>query len=245
MSFGERIAEARQNKKISQSELAAIIGVTRGTVTRWENDSRRPDDETKKELARVLDTSVAYLMGETDEAGEATDIAQKSTGAFRPTRVIPFTPETCIDLPILDPSSIACAGNGNGGMDTLYHEATECITIPKEFLGCVSDQPDEKPFGVRVEGDSMVEAGIPDGCIVAINPIAEVRDRDAALVCYGHDSNWAIKWVYFNEKDGTVEIRSSTLKYPPRRFDSEEIELGLFRIIGKVVQVLGQPKRGQ
>jgi len=49
--------------------------------------------------------------------------------------------------------------------------------------------------------------------------------------------------VYWG-KDCSVEIRSASLRYPPRTFDREEIDRGEFRIIGRVVHILLAPKRG-
>lgn len=117
------------------------------------------------------------------------------------------------------------------------------IELPGGILGIISTQENRRPFIVTVEGDSMEDANIPDGCRIVVNPEEEVRNGDPALVCYGIHNDVAVKWVYWG-KDCSVEIRSASLRYPPRTFDREEIDRGEFRIIGRVVHILLAPKRG-
>lgn len=49
--------------------MAEALGVSPKTVSPWETGEREPDLATLHELARILDTSVAYLVGETDDPG--------------------------------------------------------------------------------------------------------------------------------------------------------------------------------
>jgi phage repressor protein C with HTH and peptisase S24 domain len=91
-----------------------------------------------------------------------------------------------------------------------------------------------------VEGDSAEDADIPDGCEVVVNPEEPVRNGDSAVVRYGIDKDIAVKWVHWDSDKG-VEIRSSTLRYPPKRFTKEDIENGLFFVCGRVMRTLGKP----
>ncbi|WP_274531983.1 LexA family protein [Aminobacterium colombiense] len=108
----------------------------------------------------------------------------------------------------------------------------------------MSVDADKHPFAVFVEGDSMEGAGIPDRSTVVVNPAEEVYDGDTALVCFGRQNEWAIKWVYFNKADGSVEIRSAAPQYKPMVFTKEDIELGLFCIVGKVTRLTAEPRKG-
>lgn len=84
MGIGDRIAATRKNKGLTQGELATQTGVSAQTVLRWEKGSRSPDAEALPKLARALNVSIAYLMGETDEPGSQ---AQKKPASedFNPT----------------------------------------------------------------------------------------------------------------------------------------------------------------
>lgn len=66
--FSTRLVELRDSKKYSQVELSRIISVSRQTIVRWEASDTYPDVITLKKLAHALNTSVAYLMGETDDS---------------------------------------------------------------------------------------------------------------------------------------------------------------------------------
>lgn len=152
--------------------------------------------------------------------------------------------EPFVRVPVLSKASTACAGFGNGGMSEIVAEAVDFMDLPQSVVGIISVDIEKRPFIVDVEGDSMMEAGISDGCRIVVNPAEEVTDGDAALVCFGLQSNVAVKWVYFNKQDGSVEMRSSSLRFPPKTFTAEDIEMGLFRIVGKIMSTLGKPKKG-
>lgn len=128
-------------------------------------------------------------------------------------------------------------------MDGIILEAEEFIVLPKDLIGPISVDRDKQPFAIIVEGDSMMEAGIPDHCQAVINPIAEIGNGDAVLACFGRRNEWAIKWIYFHP-DGRIELRSSSTRYPAMVFLPEEREEQNLRVIGKVVRTTAQPKRG-
>ena len=65
-NIGERLRECRLKKRIKQDELADYVGVTTKTIWRWETLAVAPDANKMKLLADALDTTVAYLAGETD-----------------------------------------------------------------------------------------------------------------------------------------------------------------------------------
>ena len=61
MSIGERIVQLRNDKVVSQGQLAQILGVSRQAISKWENDQSSPDTLHLIKLADVLDTEVEYL----------------------------------------------------------------------------------------------------------------------------------------------------------------------------------------
>ena len=64
--LGDRIKNERLTRKMSQSKLAAILHVTQGAISQWENDLTRPDVELLAEIALLFNCSVDYLLGKTD-----------------------------------------------------------------------------------------------------------------------------------------------------------------------------------
>lgn len=67
-SFGKRLADCRKAKNLSQKELAEIFNTSHTTIGKYERDEMNPSIEAAKKLAKVLDTTVGYLLGETKDS---------------------------------------------------------------------------------------------------------------------------------------------------------------------------------
>lgn len=63
IKLSENIARLRSEKNITQEQLAAFIGVTKGAVSKWENASSLPDIATLPLLAAYFDVTVDELLG--------------------------------------------------------------------------------------------------------------------------------------------------------------------------------------
>lgn len=61
MSIGERITQLRNQKNMSQGQLAQTIGISRQAISKWENDQSSPDTIHLIKLSDILDTDVEYL----------------------------------------------------------------------------------------------------------------------------------------------------------------------------------------
>lgn len=53
--LGSLIQKRRKEKKITQSQLAQRLHVSRTTISKWETGTNRPDLSTLKELSDILD----------------------------------------------------------------------------------------------------------------------------------------------------------------------------------------------
>lgn len=62
MGIGQRISQLREERKLTQGELAQIIGVTRAGLSHYENDRRKPAYETLKRIAQYFNVSVEYVL---------------------------------------------------------------------------------------------------------------------------------------------------------------------------------------
>lgn len=62
MSFGKNLTRIRKHKKISQEELAFIVGVSRQTIYTWETDIASPNVLMLKKLSETLDVSIDELV---------------------------------------------------------------------------------------------------------------------------------------------------------------------------------------
>ena len=67
-TFGKRLTECRKAKNLSQKELADAFVTSHTTIGKYERDEMAPSIDVAKKLAKILHTSVSYLLGENDEA---------------------------------------------------------------------------------------------------------------------------------------------------------------------------------
>ena len=74
MNLGRILIENRHKRGITQDELAAHIGVSKGAVSKWETGLSVPDSEMLISLSEVLETPVSKLLGETVAEMEADNI---------------------------------------------------------------------------------------------------------------------------------------------------------------------------
>lgn len=73
--MANKILEARQKAKFSQTFVAKKIGVTRQAISLYEKGEREPKLEIWKALADLFGVSVSYLQGESDYYSDAYDTA--------------------------------------------------------------------------------------------------------------------------------------------------------------------------
>lgn len=63
----KRIRDLREDKDLSQQQLANVLNITQRTYSRYENDERNIPIEVVCALADFHKTSVDYLLGRTDQ----------------------------------------------------------------------------------------------------------------------------------------------------------------------------------
>jgi transcriptional regulator with XRE-family HTH domain len=66
MLFGERLLSIRKKKKVSQDDLAKLIGVHAPVIGRYERNEVKPSIEVATNIANALEVSLDYLVGITD-----------------------------------------------------------------------------------------------------------------------------------------------------------------------------------
>ena len=62
-TFGELLAELRQDRHLTQEQLGKEIYVTAGTISNYENDVHFPDVEKLIVLADYFGVTIDYLLG--------------------------------------------------------------------------------------------------------------------------------------------------------------------------------------
>ena len=140
-TIGERIKACRERIGMKRPELARRLGVAPNTLYRYEIGSIGIKDSIKERIAHALGVTVGYLV---------EGRARESESAYQePEPIVP--PQ--IYLPILDQE--ACAGSGFNWTDV---ESGVKEWMPWPTLETGGPVGPEKPYFVRVEGESMIGA---------------------------------------------------------------------------------------
>ena len=207
-TFSERMRELRKEKGISLEKLANILGTTKATLSRYENNMRIPKIEFVQQLANYFDVSVDYLLGKTN---------------IRNTKMLAkaglYEVDEMIQIPIVG----AVHAGINGTVAFEDYLGTE--NIEKEAV-----KDGEKYFFLKVKGDSMYPE-IKEGDLVFVRQQCDVENGDLAVVIINGDEG-IVKRVI--KKDNTIILQSINPMYEPIVITSA-ID---FAIVGKVKRVV-------
>lgn len=62
-TIGERIKKLREDKALTQQQLANIMGISKSSLAMYETNKREPNLKTIKKFCCVLETDGNYLIG--------------------------------------------------------------------------------------------------------------------------------------------------------------------------------------
>ncbi|MGQ7545042.1 helix-turn-helix domain-containing protein [Streptococcus suis] len=73
MEFSERLKELRKKANFTQVEVAAKLGISQPAYASWERGAKKPTQENLVKIAQVLNVSVDYLLGNSEEKSDELD----------------------------------------------------------------------------------------------------------------------------------------------------------------------------
>ena len=232
LNYAEIIRQYRLRLKMSQEELASLIGVSRNTVAAWETSHSRPDLDTVPVLCKALRISLATFfnvrrsvrsqaeqefldlfcsLSEEDRkvvAWEMESLAQHREEEFRKETLAAFAP--CYESE-LD----AAAGFGA----TLQSESGKQIWIRIDAL---TEQADEI---ISVSGHSM-EPTFADGTKVLVKHCTSVRPGEIGIFIADD-----VGYIKEYRADG---LHSHNPAYPVMTFGSHSSVRCVGKVIGKL-----------
>lgn len=206
-SMNERIAARRKELGLTLDEVAAFVGVNKGTVSRWESgeiDNMRRDKIAK--LAEVLKVSPLFVMGMKDDGTAAPSPRARKKGVR-----IPVLGSVAAGIPI---------------------EAIEDIIDYEEIDADLARTGDF--FALQIRGASM-EPVLYEDDIVIIRKQSTVDTGDIAIVLINGDEA-TVKKIR-RERNGVMLVGYNTAVYEPHFYTNEEIESLPVQIIGKVIEL--------
>lgn len=87
MSIGQQLKVARQNKKLTQEEVAQAVFVSRQSISNWENDKTYPDIITIIKLSDLYQISLDDLLKGSDaymkHLDESTNLVKSNKKVLR------------------------------------------------------------------------------------------------------------------------------------------------------------------
>ena len=124
MTLGERIYKLRNERNLTQEQLAEKLGVTRQSISKWEGDLVKPEIEKLKAMAKLFEVSLDDLIS--DEAAEVkpakTDRLERDANIYKFVSII--TAGICLVMIVI---MIAVAVNLSDRIRALELRAPEVI----------------------------------------------------------------------------------------------------------------------
>lgn len=78
MIFGEKLKLLREEKGLTQQDVADVLNVGRATIAGYETKGKQPDYEKLTKLAEFFDTSIDYLLGRMDNSNIDKKISEST-----------------------------------------------------------------------------------------------------------------------------------------------------------------------
>ncbi|HEM5153010.1 TPA: helix-turn-helix transcriptional regulator, partial [Streptococcus suis] len=216
----ERLKNRRNEKKLSQSEIASKIGINRTAFHNWENGKSIPNQKNLTALAKILDVPVTYFESEYNIVNNYLQLSPNNqVKAEEYVEELLLSQQTSNVTPLFSVQVLSdvqlSAGLGEGFFDEFE---TETVYSNEEQYGY--------DIAAWIEGDSM-EPIYKSGEVALIR--SNGFDYDGAVYALSWNDSVYIKKLYRDE-DGFRMV--SLNKDYPEKFIPYEDEP---RIVGLVV----------
>ncbi|WP_075565928.1 helix-turn-helix domain-containing protein [Streptococcus timonensis] len=73
MEFSERLKKLRKQAQLTQVDVAEKLGISQPAYASWERGVKKPTQENLVKIAQVLNVSVDYLVGNSEENSDELD----------------------------------------------------------------------------------------------------------------------------------------------------------------------------
>lgn len=73
MEFSERLKDLRRQAGLTQVEVAEKLGISQPAYASWERGVKKPTQENLVKIAQILNVSVDYLIGNSEEKSDELD----------------------------------------------------------------------------------------------------------------------------------------------------------------------------
>ncbi len=90
MEIGSKLKNARNNKRLTQEQAAEALGVSRQTISNWENNKSYPDIISVIKMSDIYSVSLDHLLKEEKSMNQQTyqEFLKESTNTVKAKRRI-------------------------------------------------------------------------------------------------------------------------------------------------------------
>lgn len=203
--FSDVIKKEREKRGMSQDEFADYLQISRSSLAMYESGKRTPRDNILKSIAKALNITLDYLLDFNNN-----DL-NNTTNIFKiAARKIPVVGSIRAGIPVLAEENI---------------EGYEFANVPEG----------DNYIYLRVNGDSMINAGICTGDFVLIK-LQCCAENGQIVACLVNGDEATLK--RFHYQNDVVVLQPENTKYQPIIVPCKDFENGYARIIGVATQVM-------
>ena len=213
--FKDVLKGLREEKMLSQKELAEELGLGYSTIGMYENGSRMPKYDILDHLADYFNVDMDYLLGKTSIRNKYRECINNSDFLYLDN----IYKVNKVKFPML--GTIAC------GEPIYADEQRESYVMAGTEI--------HADFCLKCKGDSMINARIYDGDIVFIRKQEIVNNGEIAAVII--DNEATLKRFYYFKEANVVILKAENPKYKDLEYKGEQ--LNQIRVIGKAVAFQG------
>ena len=224
MTPGVRIKSRRKELRLTQLDIADALGITKATVSLWENEVNTPNGRNLQMLATILKCSTSWIL-EGKESVVAREQTAEWLGDIEPWGNSSPLNQDEVELPFFTEVELA-AGHGSCQVTELHGPK---LRFSRSTLKRQGVDP-ACAACVLVRGNSM-EPVIPEGATVGIDT-SQVTIDDGKMYAIDHDGMLRIKMLY-RLPGGGIRLRSfNDDEHPQEMLTGDQAQK--VRIIGKV-----------
>ncbi len=213
-----RLKEIRTNRKFSQTEVAARLGINRASYNKWESGKTVPNQKNLSALATIFDVPTTYFESEFNIVNDFLQLNDNNKALaedYVESLLLSQKVVSLYSIEVIDDIRLS-AGPGQGVFDEY---ATRTVYSDEEQSGY--------DIATWIKGNSMSPTYL-DGEVALIRETG--FDYDGAVYALVWENQTYIKKLY-REEEG-LRMVSINKQGNPDRFISYEDD---FRIVGKVV----------
>lgn len=194
-TVGETVKLLREERRMSQEQLATQLGVSRSTIGMYESGKRKPNNETEDQICDFFNVDLNYLRGKTNMRNRTREGSYKETDDTNNVKPIPMSQTYSIPVYGSVPAGIPIEA---------IEDVVETIDIPIEW----KQRGDY--IGLKVIGSSMYPKYLEgDTIVIRLQEDCESR-QDAVVYVNGFDAT--LKTVLKNE-DGSITLKPINPEY--------------------------------